>query len=440
MPQSPSNAVEMTSRTRLRISKVLGLATLCVATWSASDARAGGALYFTDLFKPDGPTGTSDMNYGTIKRMRSNGSQIETVATTHNLLAEHQPGGFWRSKREFAPFTALRRGQKFWQMNVVVHRDTQKMFWGARNRDWLHGIDHIYRANPDGTGTEAVLQTQFSGGLAIDHRDRIYWMASVSRGWDDRQNSTRKKLTKHWSIHRANLDGSSVETLLEGEGESLGDLAIDPKRNRLFYVVVRGDTYTATLDGEEVETFVRNDPKEDVRSLAVDPETGDLYWNAEIDHHHHQRIVRKDSTTGELSTIGPEDGFGHVSNLTFVPDYPGALTSMMHPTLRMEAPRTSSASPGETPPQLLAFGTGGHTKPRMEIVTTSDFRLSVEFDSVPGEAYQVQYSHDLRSWQNAGAPVVAESPRTSWTDTGSPSTESHPAKTRKRFYRVITAE
>lgn len=68
---------------------------------------------------------------------------------------------------------------------------------------------------------------------------------------------------------------------------------------------------------------------------------------------------------------------------------------------------------------------------------TGDGRLLVEFTSVPGKTYAIQYSGDLESWSTARPYVTAVVNRTQWLDDGAPKTTSKPGSPTSRFYRVV---
>jgi len=66
-----------------------------------------------------------------------------------------------------------------------------------------------------------------------------------------------------------------------------------------------------------------------------------------------------------------------------------------------------------------------------------DGAMMLEFETTPGKKYQVQYSNDLITWQNALIPVAATTNRTIWLDRGLPKTNCHPADCRMRAYRIV---
>ena len=60
----------------------------------------------------------------------------------------------------------------------------------------------------------------------------------------------------------------------------------------------------------------------------------------------------------------------------------------------------------------------------------------IEFPTIPGRRYQVQYSGDGVNWQASLPTIRAAANRTQWLDRGLPRTDSHPATQDSRMYRV----
>lgn len=68
------------------------------------------------------------------------------------------------------------------------------------------------------------------------------------------------------------------------------------------------------------------------------------------------------------------------------------------------------------------------------VLPTGD--VLIEFPSVIGEEYVIQYSDDGLLWREVLPPVVAGGTRQQWIDNGPPKTVSPPGMTKTRFYRV----
>jgi hypothetical protein len=68
-----------------------------------------------------------------------------------------------------------------------------------------------------------------------------------------------------------------------------------------------------------------------------------------------------------------------------------------------------------------------------------DGTFLVEFTSVPGVTYYVQYSSDLVHWKTVFPPFAGTGQHLQWIDSGAPETDSLPTTQSKRFYRVLLA-
>jgi hypothetical protein len=61
----------------------------------------------------------------------------------------------------------------------------------------------------------------------------------------------------------------------------------------------------------------------------------------------------------------------------------------------------------------------------------------VEFSTVPGQVYAIQYSSDMVTWLTAVPAITAPANKVQWIDSGPPKTVSNPAQQPVRYYRVI---
>ena len=82
-----------------------------------------------------------------------------------------------------------------------------------------------------------------------------------------------------------------------------------------------------------------------------------------------------------------------------------------------------------------AFSVAGIELNRVTSLPNEDKLL--EFVSIVGEVYTIQYSQDGENWINVVPDVIAGANVTQWVDNGPPKTSSHPSTTGNRFYRVI---
>jgi hypothetical protein len=64
-------------------------------------------------------------------------------------------------------------------------------------------------------------------------------------------------------------------------------------------------------------------------------------------------------------------------------------------------------------------------------------KLVIEFITIPGKTYSVQFTADMKTWNTALPPIIATSTRVQWIDSGPPKTPSVPGGLGQRFYRVI---
>jgi uncharacterized repeat protein (TIGR01451 family) len=67
----------------------------------------------------------------------------------------------------------------------------------------------------------------------------------------------------------------------------------------------------------------------------------------------------------------------------------------------------------------------------------SNGQLTIEFATVPGHTYVVEYSSDMMNWSAAVPAIVAKNTRTVWVDGGPPVTSSAPGAVGDRYYRVV---
>ncbi|MDF3128288.1 Ig-like domain-containing protein [Kiritimatiellaeota bacterium B1221] len=77
----------------------------------------------------------------------------------------------------------------------------------------------------------------------------------------------------------------------------------------------------------------------------------------------------------------------------------------------------------------------------VRFVKLADGAMLLEWASVPGKKYYIQYSSDLSTYTTVLPGLTAGATRTRWIDRGPPQTESHPSVlTGARYYRVMEAQ
>ncbi len=115
----------------------------------------------------------------------------------------------------------------------------------------------------------------------------------------------------------------------------------------------------------------------------------------------------------------------------FSPDYRvETLDDLIEPPMELAAhfiyPSASTAS--SIVPTLPLSGS------RPAVMEGGSVQLT--FPVIVGRWYCVSYSSDFKTWTDCPTPVQATSTTLHWTDSGPPSTDSHPAGEPSRFYRI----
>ena len=162
-----------------------------------------------------------------------------------------------------------------------------KIYWSS---DPIPGEGKIQRANLDGSQVETVIEGDYGWDLAVDPtRGKIYWLRT--------------------GIHWANLDGSQVEILLPRPNSlhNRDNLAVDPTGGKLYWVIEeysnetrtrRKEILRANWDGSQVETVAGTIG---AYGLAVDLTGGKLYWV--IAQQGHKEEIRRANLDGSQVEI-----------------------------------------------------------------------------------------------------------------------------------------
>jgi hypothetical protein len=88
------------------------------------------------------------------------------------------------------------------------------------------------------------------------------------------------------------------------------------------------------------------------------------------------------------------------------------------------------------PPGRSAPGGATVESTRVEVLDNGEVLL--EFPSIPGAVYAINYSEDMKSWHRVSPTLTATANRTQWIDNGPPKTASPPSSVPKRYYRIVT--
>jgi hypothetical protein len=144
---------------------------------------------------------------------------------------------------------------------IALDPIARQMYWA----DWPSGDIKTATMTVEPPVTKLVTKQSCPFGIAVDHAGgKVYWM--------DLEINEKKKCEKKDEILRANLDGSSVQPLLERPGADFeGGLAIDPAAGKLYWSEAAAhDIGASNLDGSQTQTLFgtgENVPE----GIAVDP-------------------------------------------------------------------------------------------------------------------------------------------------------------------------
>jgi hypothetical protein len=121
----------------------------------------------------------------------------------------------------------------------------QRIYWA----DWPSGTVKSAAMTPEPVVTNIAVKQQTPFGVAVDDAGgKVYWLGL----------NLNKKKNERNSIHRANLDGTEAQTLLERPGAGFeGGLAIDPIAGKLYWSEGEAhDIAVSNLDGSEAQTLL----------------------------------------------------------------------------------------------------------------------------------------------------------------------------------------
>lgn len=171
-----------------------------------------------------------------------------------------------------------------------------KLYYGSEDGSTIH------RMNLDGTGLQTIVTdpTNYPNGMAVNPAGKLYWTLTGSGRYVD----------------RSNLDGSFQQDLIEGPGPGLTfgqpfGIALDVAGGKLYFSD-EDDSYfyRANLDGTGLEMFTPEDMMHP-HGIALDLDARRIYWAQ-------QGAIGSSDLDGGRVVHYPVDGFPH--SLVLVPE------------------------------------------------------------------------------------------------------------------------
>lgn len=142
------------------------------------------------------------------------------------------------------------------------------------------------------------------------------------------------------------------------------------------------------------------------------------------------RLMNATGTTGGVPYIDFHSAIAAGTTLTFTLEYDSDVFPMDGSGIVIEVEPILVA-----PPADLADGSINPTVKG----TLADGSVVIEFDSVPGEEYFIQWSGDGTNFTTIFPRIRAGGTKVIWVDRGPPATPSHPSMSGARFYQVLLA-
>lgn len=148
--------------------------------------------------------------------------------------------------------------------SIALDLNGGKLYWADAQQAAFPSLRGIHRANLDGSAPELLVnasQARYPRGVALNlSAGKLYWTDS----------------TDH-KIRRANLDGTAVEDVLTGLTFPFG-IAIDAAAGWVYWTDLSlHSVHRARLDGSDAETIVTNQPTP--LAIALDLSSGKVYWS-----------------------------------------------------------------------------------------------------------------------------------------------------------------
>ena len=177
--------------------------------------------------------------------------------------------------------------------------------------------------------------------------------------------------------------------------------------------------------------------------IVLNPQTGLFQESVRVSNSGSNSIASLRLAVLSLpSDVALYNGSGATNGSPFV-EYDQTLAAGANVDLLLEFYRSNRVEFVATNFEVSPVGLARPTPPSGTIVQLDrdpflfNGMLVIEFASVPGRTYVVEYSADMRTWSVAVPPVTAAGTRVQWVDAGPPKTASPPGPPGQRFYRVV---
>ncbi|MBN2005356.1 MAG: DUF5050 domain-containing protein [Anaerolineae bacterium] len=151
---------------------------------------------------------------------------------------------------------------------IIIDYDNNKIYF----TDNHSSVASVQRMNLDGTGREDVLTGVRAISIALDrYGGKIYYTTEVATGTD-------------YSVKRANLDGSNVETLYTSATGTPKGIALDTRNGKVYFTDNHGTVakiQRMNLDGSGLEDVLTGVM---AISIVLDVNGGKMYYTTSDDY------------------------------------------------------------------------------------------------------------------------------------------------------------
>ena len=139
-------------------------------------------------------------------------------------------------------------------------------------------------------------------------------------------------------------------------------------------------------------------------------------------------VYNPSGSTNGVSYVQTQDSVAPGAYADLLVEYYAPLRVAPNPAYRLELVQTNSGG------SAAFFGVQQQVRRGVRL---SNSTFMVEFLSASNHFYSIEYSSDLKNWKSAQPSIAGTGTWIEWVDNGEPKTESAPATTSVRFYKVI---